>query len=57
VNTLAIVSLISLLGWLVLVVANYRAYDVPHGKTLRNIAIWVGLFALIALVFKGLGIG
>ena len=56
-NTLAIVSLISLLGWLVLVVANYRAYDVPHGKTLRNIAIWVGLFALIALVFKGLGIG
>lgn len=56
-TTLAIVSLISMLGWLALMVANYRSYDVPHGKMLRQIAIWVGLFALIGLLFKAIGIG
>ncbi|WP_156500498.1 hypothetical protein [Croceicoccus bisphenolivorans] len=55
-TTLGIVSLISMLGWLALMIANYRSYDVPHGKTLRMIAIWVGLFALVALGFKALGL-
>ncbi|MBB3991237.1 hypothetical protein [Croceicoccus naphthovorans] len=56
-TTLAIVSLISMLGWLALMVANYRSFNVPQGKVLRQIAIWVGLFALIAIVFKSLGFG
>lgn len=56
-TTLMIVSLVSLLGWLVLMIANYRSYNVPQGKVLRQIAIWVGLFALAGLIFKGLGLG
>jgi len=56
-STLAIVSLLSMLGWLALMIANYRSYNVPHGKMLRQIAIWVGLFAMVALGFKWLGVG
>ena len=54
-TTLAIVSIVSLLGWLVLAVGNYRDYNLPKSKMLQQIAIWVGLFAIIAMIFKGLG--
>lgn len=55
-TTLAIVSIVSMLGWLVLAVASYRSYDLPKGKMLRQIAMWVVLFTIIALMLKGLGI-
>lgn len=51
-STLAIVSVISMLGWLVLMIASYRSYDVPGGKALRQIAIWVALFAIAGLIFR-----
>ncbi len=54
-TTLAIVSIVSMLGWLVLAVASYRSYDLPKGKMLRQIAMWVFLFTIIALILKGLG--
>lgn len=54
-TTLAMVSLVSMLGWLILVVANYRSYNLPRAKMLRQIAMWVALFAIIAMVFKALG--
>lgn len=54
-TSLAIVSIISMLGWLALMIANYRNFDVPHGKTLRLIAIWVALFAGVAIGLKMLG--
>lgn len=54
-TTLAIVSLISMLGWLILMVANYRSYNLPRARMLRQIAIWVGLFAIIAVILKALG--
>lgn len=55
-STLAIVSLVSMLGWLALMVANYRSYSVPHAKMLKQMAIWVLLFSLVALGFKALGL-
>ena len=56
-TSLAIVSIISLLGWLVLMIANYRSYEVPHARMLRQVAIWVVVFALVAMGFKALGVG
>lgn len=53
-DSLAIVSILSMLGWLVLMIANYRSYNVPHEKTLRMIAIWVVVFALVAMGFRAL---
>lgn len=53
---LAVLSVVSLLGWLALVIAGYRSYNLPRAKMFRQIAIWVSVFALIALVFKGLGL-
>lgn len=53
-DTLAIVSIVSMLGWLALMIANYRSYDIPHGKTLRMIAIWVAIFAMVAIGFRAL---
>lgn len=55
-TTLAIVSIISMLGWLVLMIASYRSYDVPHGKTLRVIAVWVALFTGIAIALRAIGL-
>lgn len=52
---LAIVSIVSMLGWLVLMIANYRSFDVPHAKTLRTIAIWVALFAGVAVALRMAG--
>lgn len=53
---LAIISVISMLGWLVLMIASYRSHDVPRAKTLRMIAIWVSLFAGIAIALKMTGL-
>lgn len=53
---LAIVSVLSMLGWLVLMIASYRSHDVPRVKTVRTIGIWVSLFAGIAIALKMTGL-
>jgi hypothetical protein len=49
-STLAIVSLISLLGWLVLVLASWRSHQVSKSATIKMVLIWVGIFLGVALI-------
>lgn len=49
-STLAIVSLISLLGWLVLVLASWRSHQVSKSATIKMALIWVGIFLGVALI-------
>lgn len=49
-STLAIVSLISLLGWLILMIASWRSHQVSKSATIRMILIWIGIFFGATLV-------
>lgn len=49
-STLAIVSLVSLLGWLVLMLASWRSHQVSKSATLKMVLIWVGVFLAVTLV-------
>lgn len=49
-STLAVVSLISLLGWLVLMFASWRSHQVSKSATIRMVLIWIGIFLGVALI-------
>ena len=49
-STLAIISLVSMVGWLVLMIGSYRSHQVPKGTTFRNAMIWIGVFLAVAFV-------
>ena len=49
-STLAIVSLISLLGWLVLVLGSWRSHQVSKSATIKMVLIWIGIFLGVALI-------
>lgn len=49
-NTLAIVSLISLLGWLGLMIASWRSHQVSKSATIKMILVWIGIFLGVTLV-------
>ena len=49
-TTLALVSLISLLGWLVLMIGSWRSHRVSRSATIRMVLIWVGIFLAITVV-------
>ena len=53
-STLALVSIISLLGWLVLALSSYRSQQVPRGKTIKIILLWIGIFAGVSALFGAL---
>lgn len=50
-STLAIVSLVSLLGWLFLMLGSWRSQRVSASATLRIVLIWVAVFLAVTLVF------
>ena len=43
-----VVSVISLLGWLMLNLGALRSHRLGRERTLRYALIWVGIFALVA---------
>ncbi|NQX93735.1 MAG: hypothetical protein HRT64_02205 [Erythrobacter sp.] len=53
-NDMAIVSVISLVGWLVLVVMGFASFRLSWGKTAQLALVWlaifVGLFLLVGLL-------
>ena len=49
-STLSIVSLISLLGWLILMVAGWRSHQVSNSATLKMILVWIGIFLGVMLL-------
>ncbi|WP_299309426.1 hypothetical protein [uncultured Croceicoccus sp.] len=53
-TALAIVSVVSLLGWLVLALSALKSHEVPKTKLLQMALLWVGLFALAAFAFGGM---
>lgn len=50
-----IVPLITMAGWLALVIAGYRTRNVSRAKTLRSGAIWLAVFGGVAVAFRLLG--
>lgn len=51
-NEGAIVSLIAMLGWLALMVASYRSYQVNASQTIRMVLIWASIFVGVAFLFS-----
>ncbi|GGD75701.1 hypothetical protein [Croceicoccus mobilis] len=49
-NTLAIVSLISLLGWLILMIGTWRSHKVSQSGTIKMALVWVAIFLAVTLV-------
>lgn len=51
----ALASIVALAGWLILALSAYRSHRITGKKTLIYIAIWTGLFLLVAVVFSAVG--
>lgn len=51
-NTLAIVSLLSLLGWLALMLMGWRSQRVGSSASLKMAFIWIGVFLGATLVMS-----
>lgn len=51
-SSLALVSIISLLGWLVLALGAYRAHRIGAKQTLVMALMWGAIFLLVAAVFS-----
>ncbi len=54
-SSLAWVSIISLLGWLVLATGSYRAHRVGAKRTLVMALAWAAIFLLVTGVFAAFG--
>lgn len=51
-NSMAWVSIIALVGWLVLALSSFRAHRVGAGKALVMGLAWLSIFFLVAAVFS-----
>lgn len=49
-TTLAIVSLISLLGWLILMIGTWRSQRVSQSGTIKMVLVWIAIFLAATLV-------
>ena len=50
-SEISLVSIITLLGWLILALSAYRSHQVDVSKTIRMALIWACIFTGIAFVF------
>ena len=48
-NEHQIVSLISLVGFLILVASGFRAHSIPWKRGFYMAAVWAGIFAIVIL--------
>ena len=49
---MGIASIVAMLGWLVLVIAGYRSYQLGASKTIQLILIWSAIFVTVGLLFS-----
>ena len=55
-NDVAIVSLISLLGWLVLAGSAFASYRLNWGKTVQLALMWLAIFLGLFLIVRLIGL-
>ena len=54
-NDIAVIQIISLLGFLVLVGSAFASFRLGWGKTLRLVLIWLAIFAGLFLIADLMG--
>jgi hypothetical protein len=55
-DTVSIVAIVSVLGWLVLALAGLRSHNLSMKRTVKLAGIWVAIFVGLVLVLKALGV-
>ena len=50
-TTMALVSAVSLIGWLVLALGGLRTQQLPRARLIRMALLWIGIFLAVAVVF------
>ena len=56
-NSFAIISIVSLLGWMVLALGAYRAHRVGMRQTVVMALVWGAIFLLATAIFTVIGMG
>jgi hypothetical protein len=54
-SEVGLVSLVSLVGWLILVLGAYRAHRVGMQRTIVMILIWGAILLFLTMVFTAIG--
>ncbi|MEZ5744566.1 MAG: hypothetical protein R3D89_12810 [Sphingomonadaceae bacterium] len=55
-DTVSIVAIVSVLGWLVLALAGLRSHNLSMKRTVKLAGTWVAIFVGLVLVLKALGV-
>ena len=55
-DSLNILALVSVLGWLVLVVAGLRSHNLSMRQTVRLAGVWIAIFVGLVIVLNLAGV-